>query len=74
MKQTDMIAAISTPIGRGAISIVRMSGNGVLRLASEMFSPFPASPSLLKLGTLDAGGGDVRLFQGAEVIYRRGHG
>lgn len=56
MKQTDMIAAISTPIGRGAISIVRMSGNGVLRLASEMFSPFPASPSLLKLGTLDAGG------------------
>ncbi len=55
MKQLDMIAAISTPIGRGAISIVRMSGKGVIELAAKMFSVFPSAPGMLKLGTLNAG-------------------
>lgn len=34
----DIICAISTPIGRGAISIVRMSGQGCLKKAEELFS------------------------------------
>lgn len=34
----DTIAAISTPIGVGGISIVRMSGKDVLNIASKVFS------------------------------------
>lgn len=55
MIKNDKIAAISTPIGRGAISIVRLSGDGVIQLAREMFEKFPSRPGELKLGTLDAG-------------------
>lgn len=34
----DIIAAISTPLGNGGISIVRMSGNGCIEKASKVFS------------------------------------
>lgn len=34
----DIICAISTPLGKGAISIVRMSGNGCKNIASKVFS------------------------------------
>lgn len=51
-----MIAAISTPHGRGAISIVRMSGDGVIDVAKTMFCPFPTEPGQLKLGKLNADG------------------
>ena len=34
----DIIAAISTPLGKGAISIVRMSGQGCKELAARFFS------------------------------------
>lgn len=34
----DVICAISTPLGKGAISIVRMSGQGCLQLAEKVFS------------------------------------
>ena len=34
----DTIVAISTPIGRGAISIVRMSGQNCLNIAQAFFS------------------------------------
>lgn len=34
----DIISAISTPLGRGAISIVRMSGNGCKEVAFKVFS------------------------------------
>lgn len=33
----DTIAAIGTPIGKGAIGIVRISGKGALQILSEMF-------------------------------------
>ncbi|NTV47092.1 MAG: tRNA uridine-5-carboxymethylaminomethyl(34) synthesis GTPase MnmE [Chlorobiales bacterium] len=36
-QQLEPIAAIATPVGEGAISIVRMSGEGVLKLADKMF-------------------------------------
>ena len=50
----NKIVAISTPIGRGAISVVRMSGCGVIDIAKTMFKPFPAEAGMLKLGKLDA--------------------
>ena len=34
----DTIVSISTPLGKGAISIVRMSGEGCLKIASQVFS------------------------------------
>ena len=33
----DIIAAISTPVGNGGISIVRMSGQGCISLANQLF-------------------------------------
>ncbi|NTW50014.1 MAG: tRNA uridine-5-carboxymethylaminomethyl(34) synthesis GTPase MnmE [Chlorobiales bacterium] len=36
-QQLEPIAAIATPVGEGAISIVRMSGEGVLKLADKLF-------------------------------------
>lgn len=37
LQQLEPIAAIATPVGEGAISIVRMSGEGVLKLADKLF-------------------------------------
>jgi tRNA modification GTPase len=38
------IAAIATPIGRGALAIVRVSGPDVQRLANLLLSPAPSTP------------------------------
>lgn len=38
---TDTIAAISSALGRGALSIVRLSGPGVREIARQMLTPFP---------------------------------
>lgn len=35
---SKIIVAISTPLGKGAISIVRMSGEGCLKIAEKLFS------------------------------------
>lgn len=48
----SIIIALSTPIGRGAIAVVRMSGNGCIELAKKVFAPFPVQPSMLKYGEL----------------------
>ncbi|ARM31826.1 tRNA uridine-5-carboxymethylaminomethyl(34) synthesis GTPase MnmE [Prosthecochloris sp. HL-130-GSB] len=47
----DPVAAIATPVGVGALSVVRMSGRGVLDIADKVFRkapgtdvPFAASP------------------------------
>ena len=37
MFMNDIISAISTPLGKGAISIVRMSGQGCLAIAEKVF-------------------------------------
>lgn len=51
----DIICAISTPLGKGAISIVRMSGNGCKNIASKVFDCKSGveniSPRHLYLGT-----------------------
>ena len=55
------IATISTPIGRGAIAIVRMSGDKALEIASSIFSckklaSFKdAQPNYMYYGSIDAG-------------------
>ena len=39
MKEFDTICAIATPIGEGGISIIRISGNDALDIASSIFRP-----------------------------------
>lgn len=39
MKEFDTIAAIATPIGEGGISIIRLSGEKALNIASKIFNP-----------------------------------
>ncbi len=39
MKEFDTICAIATPIGEGGVSIIRISGENVLKIASKIFTP-----------------------------------
>lgn len=58
----DTIAAISTPLGSGAVGIVRLSGDGALKIADELFRPYRAArltdvaPNVMCLGQLDCAG------------------
>lgn len=55
------IATISTPVGKGAIAVVRMSGDKALEIASRIFSTKKlasfkdASPNYMYYGTADIG-------------------
>lgn len=57
----NTIATISTPVGRGAIAIVRMSGDKALDIASQIFSTKKlasfkdAMPNYMYYGTADLG-------------------
>lgn len=58
----DTIAAIATPVGTGAVGIIRMSGDKAREIAAEVFSPFKiksfenAQPYMMYLGKLECGG------------------
>jgi tRNA modification GTPase len=41
---SDTIAALATPPGRGAISVVRLSGSSAQRIASQIIDPWPTDP------------------------------
>ena len=45
MPENETIAAIATPPGEGAISLLRISGDGALEIARQVFSPLPSIPS-----------------------------
>ena len=55
------VATVSTPIGRGAIAIIRMSGDKALEIASRIFSTkkldtfMNAQPNYMYYGKLDCG-------------------
>ncbi|MEG2676229.1 MAG: tRNA uridine-5-carboxymethylaminomethyl(34) synthesis GTPase MnmE, partial [Clostridia bacterium] len=67
------IATISTPTGSGAISIVRMSGDKALRIASRMFSTkklesfSDAQANYLYLGTVTT---DTVQDKALAVVFR----
>ena len=46
----DTIAAISTPMGEGAIAIVRLSGDEAVQIANQIFKS-PSGKSLLEVAT-----------------------
>jgi len=43
----DTIAALSTPAGRGAIAIVRLSGGDAHQIASRLVAPWPLAPRVV---------------------------
>ena len=58
---SNTIAAISTPLSSGAISVVRMSGQEAVQIADKVFStkdgrtPSSFTPRMMTFGTFDAG-------------------
>lgn len=42
----DIIVAVSTPPGEGAVGIIRMSGNGAVHIADKIFLPYNKDVSL----------------------------
>lgn len=54
----DTIVALATPPGRGAISIVRMSGPDALQIAQRVIDPWPLEPrraTLCRVSDIDQG-------------------
>lgn len=43
----DTIAAISTPLGKGGVAVIRISGENAIRIASEVFEPISKKVSSL---------------------------
>ena len=46
----DKIFALSTAVGKSAVAILRMSGEGTKAALKEIFQPFPDKPNYLKYG------------------------
>lgn len=74
---TNTIAAISTPLGRGGISVIRISGDGAFDVAQRMFRPRSGKrlgdyrPSSAVYGDIIADIG--KIDDGVAVIYRAPH-
>ncbi len=64
----EPIVAISTPLGRGAISIVRMSGKNCLEIALKVFhcSSKEIKPRYMYFGQLEIGNGT---FEECLMVY-----
>lgn len=65
----DCISAIATPVGRGGVAIIRISGGQALELARQMFSAFPADviPNQMVAGKIS---GDGFTDYGFAVYFR----
>jgi tRNA modification GTPase len=48
----DTIAALATPVGRGALAVIRLSGPEAHAIASRVVSPWRAEPRAAQLATL----------------------
>lgn len=85
MSNTDTIAAIATPPGRGGIGVVRLSGKNLQAMAQEILghTPQPRHASLSKF--LDANGQVIdqgialyfpapHSYTGEDVLELQGHG
>lgn len=83
----DTIVAVATPPGKGAISLVRMSGGAALEIASRAIHPWPVEPRRATLCRVASDGSgrviDQALvtvfvapdsFTGEDVVEISGHG
>ncbi len=90
MNRKDTIVAISTPVGEGAIGVVRISGKDALSMGKSLFSPSnpgaPYTPQRLYYGTIkDSKGKTIddgfmvymkapHSFTGEDVVELQAHG
>lgn len=65
----DTIAALATPPGRGAISIVRMSGLDALVVAGRMIDPWPLEPRRASLCRIVDSGRSRVLDQALVTVF-----
>ena len=65
----DTIVALATPPGRGAISIVRMSGPDALVVAGRMVDPWPLEPRRASLCRIVDGGRSRVLDQALVTVF-----
>ena len=81
----DTIAAIATPPGRGGVGIVRVSGKGVAKIASDVLGKRPVPRRAHFARFLDASGQPIdeglalyfeapASFTGEDVLELQGHG
>src|SRR5215472_17562858 len=73
MQSNDTIAAISTPPGRGAIGIVRLSGPASLQIAHVIFRPSLDSPNRAYVGHISAPEGGETLDAAIATLFRTPH-
>ncbi len=68
MINTDTIAAISTPLGEGGISIIRLSGSRAIEIADEIFIPSGKNerPALYESHTVHYG--HIKPFGKDEIV------
>jgi tRNA modification GTPase len=85
MSPADTIVAIASPVGRGAVGIVRVSGPEVPRIAVELLGRLPPARTATLARFLAADGGSVdqglalyfaapASFTGEHVLELQGHG
>ena len=65
----DTIAALSTPPGRGAISVVRISGPAALEIAAKAVHPWPLAPRRSTLCRITDGGKSRVLDQALVTVF-----
>ena len=65
----DTIAALATAPGRGAISVVRMSGSAALEIASRVIDPWPVEPRRATLCRITDGNRSRVLDQALVTIF-----
>ena len=68
----ETIAALATPVGHGAIAIVRLSGPRASEIARVVFSKRTLRPRVAERGTIRAADGDV-LDDGLAVFFPAPH-
>ena len=82
---TDTIVARGTPVGRGGIAVVRISGTGVRQIAEKILGAVPVPRLATFTEFLDADGEAVdnglalffagpASFTGEDVLELQGHG
>lgn len=75
----DVIAAVSTPRGRGGVAMIRISGDGAIECASRMFVPAGSTPltatrhATARYGRIIMPHGGEVIDDGVCVIYRAPH-
>lgn len=72
MYRADTIVACATPVGRGAVAVVRCSGRDVTAISERIFRPKrpgPLRPWHMRLGTVLAADGHSALDEALAVLF-----